>query len=634
MSLLLLLAACADPSDPWPVSSEGAGTLDYTDATDAWGLSAVNGSQLQAVDLDGDGYPDLVAADNSGIDDYAGGPRYHWLLMNRSDGAGGRMFVDETEASGLFQRRSGTGGRPSIDHVFADVDGDGDIDAFAGVFNDPHTDPAGHLTDFSDILLNDGTGRFTFAPVSPDLQVDFPMSGVTFTDHDGDGVVDLFIALWYKTADIYGNGTWLNWLYGANDRLLRGNGDGTFTDITVEAGLEMNDSTTSRAQGKVLDGTHARPSMGATACDLDGDSFPELLVMAYGRQWNLHWKNQGNGTFVEMGAESGYAGDDDIDYTDNWYYTCHCWSNGTCDAPTDPAFPYNAAQCQQIADGGYWNVGWDDQPANLNGNTFNTACTDIDDDGDLDLWNGEITHQWAGGSSDMSGLLLNNGAGHFTRPDLAELGLLRTPVPDPGTGAWDYGDQKSAFADLDLDGRKDLLLPSGAAYHGNVLHVWRQWDRLRFSEVQDDIGISVPTAHGLAIADFDRDGDLDLVAASLSETVGDSTTDHRLYFFQNETPDRHFLRVRLSAPISNSIGIGARVAVTAGGRTQVQEVIGGFGQHGMQMEPVLTFGLGLGAEVDSVSVTWPGGTTEVFTGVPTDTQVRLESGGAVTDEGV
>ena len=58
---------------------------------------------------------------------------------------------------------------------------------------------------------------------------------------------------------------------------------------------------------------------------------------------------------------------------------------------------------------------------------------------------------------------------------LASLGLFRTPVMSPDYHSWDYGDQKAAVADLDNDGRKDLLIPSGAAYYGNILYIWRQW---------------------------------------------------------------------------------------------------------------------------------------------------------------
>ena len=293
MLFFLALFACtkddSEPDEPYV-----APVLRYVDATEAVGLASQNGAQIVAVDLDLDGYADLVMSDNAGVDDFAGGTRYHALLMNRERDDGGRMFVDATEESGFFDRRSGEGGRPSVDHIFADLDGDGDPDAFAGVYNDPHTAPEAQFTDPSEILLNDGTGHFTLAPPSEALQASLPLSGATFTDFDHDGKLDLFIALWYVNADVYGDGTWLNWIFGANDLLLRGNGDGTFADVTARAGLERNELTTwSNANiNDVLAGGHARPSMGATACDLDGDGWPEILSMAYGRMWNEQWSNQ------------------------------------------------------------------------------------------------------------------------------------------------------------------------------------------------------------------------------------------------------------------------------------------------------------------------------------------------------
>src|SRR4029453_5548968 len=103
-----------------------APALRYRDATDEMGLGSQNGAQIVSGYLDLDGYADLVMSDNAGIDDFAGGTRYHALLMNREREDGGRMFVDATEESGFFQRRSGAGARPSVDHIFADLDGDGD----------------------------------------------------------------------------------------------------------------------------------------------------------------------------------------------------------------------------------------------------------------------------------------------------------------------------------------------------------------------------------------------------------------------------------------------------------------------------------------------------------------------------
>jgi enediyne biosynthesis protein E4 len=636
LAVFASVAACKNDADE-PGHQDPpyvAPPLEYLDATERVGLGTQNGAQIVAVDLDLDGYADLVMSDNGGIDDFAGGPRYHAVLMNVASDDGGRTFVDATEESGLFQRRAGKGGRPSIDHIFADVDGDGDPDAFAGVFNDPHTAPEAQFTDASEIMLNDGTGHFTFAPASPALQASLPLSGASWLDFDHDGNLDLFVALWYVNADIYGDGTWLNWVFGANDLLLEGNGDGTFTDVTASAGLERNELTswTNGNLNDVLAGGHARPSMGATACDLDGDGWPEILSMAYGRTWNEQWSNRGDGTFVEVGRESGYAGDDEIDFTDDWYYQCWALVNGEIDAPTTKDFPFSTAQCASLA--GNWSPGWSDQPANLNGNTFATACADVDNDGDLDLLNGEITHEWAGRSSDLSGLLLNDGTGSFERPDLASMGLARTPVPNPDAyDSWDFGDQKAHLADLDNDGWKDVIIPSGAAYFGNFLYIWKQTAPLQFDEVESDIGVDVPTAHGFALADFDRDGDLDFVASSLSELVEGTDIEHRVYYFENTTPaGNHFVRIDLESDGTNSFGVGARVEVEADGLTQVQEVVAGFGQHGQQHERTLTFGLAGAKKIESIVVRWPDGTVDTVDGVDRDTQVLIHEGGDVEEE--
>ncbi len=634
--IALVLLACSAHDGSSDAGPYVAPDLAFTDATDRVGLTGWNGSQIVAVDLDSDGYPDLVMSDNAGIDDFGGtGPRYHAVLMNRPGDDGGRVFVDATESSGLFQRRSGEGGRPSVDHIFADLDGDGDPDCFAGVYDDPHTDPKTQFTDASEVLLNDGAGHFSFAPPSPALQAHLPLSGETFTDVDGDGNLDLFVALWYVNADIYGDDSWTNWIFGASDLLLHGNGDGTFTDVSDASGITREEYTNfSNANlAAVLDGTHARPSMGATACDLDGNGAPDLLSMAYGRMWNEQWSNNGDGTFVEVGRETGYAGDDDVDYTDDWYYQCWALVNGEIDAPTSKGFPYTTSSCEQVASN--WSPGWSDQPANLNGNTFATACADVDNDGDMDLLNAEITHEWAGQSSDLSGLLVNDGTGSFTRPDLASIGLARTPVPNPDLyDTWDFGDQKAHLADLDNDGWKDAIIPSGAAYYGNFLYIWKQVAPLQFAEVEHDAGVDVPTAHGFALADFDRDGDLDFVASSLSELVDGSDSEHRVYYYENDTgPGNHWLRIDLAMDASNSFGVGARVEVTADGLTQVQEVEAGFGQHGEQEERTLTFGLAGATKIDSIAVRWPGGgTDEIRHGVHVDTQVRIHEGGDVEEE--
>src|SRR5439155_9480695 len=236
------------------------------------------------------------------------------VRMNRPrpDGSG-RMFVDETDVSGLFVPREGSGLRAAEFHIAADVDNDGDLDLFSGKYVSP--DPMQDTTDRSEIFLNDGAGHFAMAPISdphPSNVTNWTLTTATFTDVDRDGNIDLFTAFWYVN---YANNVGAPW--GLQAQLYRGNGDGTFTTATRDAGLETY-------SGSVKSGKNHRPAYGVQACDLDGDGAPELMIAAYGRQWNLLYQNDGAGSFAEIGRASGYAGDGIVGYGDNQFYRCYC----------------------------------------------------------------------------------------------------------------------------------------------------------------------------------------------------------------------------------------------------------------------------------------------------------------------
>src|SRR5690606_15189096 len=132
-------------------------------ATADFGLDGIGaeGVRLAAVDYDGDGWPDL-AVRRAGVepDDFsAGGARQTWLLRN----TGARRFEDVTQASGLRLRRadpSPDAGRPGEVIAFADVDNDGDLDAYTGVTRTTLTG----APETSEILLNQGDGTFALGP--------------------------------------------------------------------------------------------------------------------------------------------------------------------------------------------------------------------------------------------------------------------------------------------------------------------------------------------------------------------------------------------------------------------------------------------------------------------------------------
>jgi hypothetical protein len=594
----------------------------FVDTTEQWmgplGL-LVHGNRLSVADLDGDGYPDLVVhavtsnkREEKGVD-----KRLVWQLMNRPTPNGkGRMFVDATD-NGLFQVRGGvdTHYRSAQLAIFADVDNDGDLDAFSGTYVDP-TKPTTDPGDRSEVMLNDGEGRFHFAeasaprPAASELK---PTTSAAFTDVDRDGVVDLFVGFFYE---FYGRT-----YQGLQAQLFKGTGDGTFTDATQGAGL-----ATTRDGFEA--GTNHRPAYGVTACDVDDDGAPELLVSAYGRQWNLLYVNDGKGAFVEQGRASGFAGDDNVDFRDNAFFQCWCVqypSSPKCAGVSPPR-----VRCP-TPPGAFWNDGVDDAPWRNNGNTFTSFCGDVDGDGKNDVYNAEIRHWWAGGSSDSSELLKNvstPGQARFSRPGTAATGLV---WPHP-TVDWNEGGLMAAGGDLDNDGRLDLVV-AASDYADQYGLVFQQHADGTFSDKADAWGLRHACVSGLALADFDRDGDLDVVVGSgTARDCGAVWKANEVHLYENQGNARGWLLLRLvgDGTTTNRAAIGAKVTVKAGGRTMTREVSGGYGHFGMQNDLVLHVGLDGCDGADEVTVRWPdaAGTTQTFRNVPGNRFIELRQGDA------
>ncbi len=588
----------------------------FVDKSARYNLDAAHlnvlGNRLAAVDINNDGYPDLIVhqVGQNDRDDPNNGVFKRRILLN-VEKDGHRTFEDYTVQS-KYGIIPGTNklGRSAQFAVFADVDNDGDLDCFSGNYLDLGTHNP--LPDRSIILLNNGKGIFSPAPASAVTPKD-PMTttAAAFVDYNQDGKIDLWVGFFYQ---MYG------YPLALQDRLYQGNGDGTFVDVTNKVGL-----TTTAAGYK--DGTNHRPTYGVTACDVDGDGDDDLLCSAYGRQLNMLWQNN-NGTFKNIAHQVHFDADDITDYSDNQFYACYCQHHpNTCNP--DPGTPLIQCPSQD-----YWRPGIDDQPWRLGGNTFTTLCADFDNDGDLDLYNAEITHWHIGKSSDPSQWLVNeknaNGGFRFIRPGRKAMGIIR-----PHSGGWNEGDIYAVAADFDNDGNLDLFQPS-SDYPGTHGWLFRGDGKGKFEDMDANgnvSGLSLQRIGGVAVADFDRDGDLDVVVA-FSTMRCDKNCEFKhpvVRFFENQLNNRaNWTSVRLvgAGPPNgaNRSGIGAKVYVTTGSTTQLREISGGYGTFGIQNPINAHFGLGSHCQIDTLRVQWPdkAHTTMTFHNVVANYQVVID----------
>jgi enediyne biosynthesis protein E4 len=542
------------PCDPAaPVTPSGAF---FTDISDSSGIrvdnyydppppgTAINDhSRLAFADLDGDGFDDVVM--HSLFPNPQGGvPFEHLVFLNQGDGT----FVDHSDASGLRGVQAGF-------FAFGDVDNDGDQDLYAGL------DLDGYEANRSAIYLNDGQGVFSVLPDAGVEDGDSVAASAVFADLDGDAVLDLFV----------GNG---GTTYVATDLLYRGNGDGTFTDVSSQLGAVLY-----------------QPSNGSVTCDIDADGDLDILVSTYSvsthNGHNRLWRNDGGGSFDEVAVDWGFA----AQATGNYYLESTGYGQ---DSEPD--------------------VG-PDQWVGSNG--FGLDCGDVDGDGRLDVFVTAISHpvssDYARKWSDPSQLLINDG-GAFTNVWL-DRGL-----------PFNEGDVDGAMVDSDNDGRLDLSLSRDRKYEGSYLQpdqkawfglMWQQPDG-SFVSVGVDSGINDPeeellrmkSAQNHAWSDIDADGDLDLLVGGRDQGGGRPN-----FLFRNELGHQNrWLQVVVEGDgvAVNRDGIGTRLTLTDGARSQTREKKSSRGMYNSEDTRVQHFGLGdMGCELE-LRVRWPDGSEATF----------------------
>ncbi len=610
----------------------------FTDVSAAMNLGSTAdtfsvGSAIEAADVDGDGFADLFVAavtSHRQITDpnWAGKP-LHFLLMNRADPAhpGQRKFVDTTAESGLLATRDGKGNRGWGLANLGDLNNDGHVDAVLCP-SDEVTSAAAAPEDACDAMLGDGQGHFSLAPTSELNKKAFWVPGSVLLDYDRDGFLDF----WPSTV--------AHWPYNPADpnippTLFRGDGTGAFTNVSKDVGLPTKDGTLAK-------GTQWRHVFGNVACDLDGDGDDDMVFASYGREECQAWLNDG-GQFSEVGHQLGLDHDDRVDYSDDVSFRCFCAANPT-DKHCQPMPPAPGVSCVDAFGAGSgpyfrgWMPGITDQAYSLGGNYFSFACGDIDDDGDMDLLSATIVHGDVGSAADPSELILNPGDGSkFTRPGNVATGLDR---PEKGV-YWNHGESMAVMVDVDLDGLKDVMWTQTGAYGPtDTASLFQQQVDGTFVRIDDQAGLITKDIRNYGVPawiDIDGDGDLDLVSSTnYAASKGEVVRPWLIALRNDQAHQQNLVRIHLdggATPAGQSGGvnrsaIGARVRVTAGGRTQTHVVMGGYGHGNAQHDLMLTVGLGAACDIDAIEVRWPDsqGTVSNYKDIRANRDVTLTFG--------
>lgn len=509
------------------------------------------------------GYTALGAA--AAVADFDGDGFEDIYVTDSQDGGVNRLyrnngdftFTDVAEHAGVAKGNDAA--NASADALWFDYDNDGRPDLLVVRF--------GH----NQLFHNQGNG--TFREVTKAAGIDRYMNSITAIafDYNHDGYLDLFIGNYFQPVNLFNPDTprffpenFETANNGGGVTLFRNNGNGTFTDVTEAAGLKTS--------GWVLD-------LGHGDADNDGD---DDLYVACDFGTDRFFVNNGNGTFTDR---------------------------------TEKAIGIDTKKGM--------NVDWGD----------------YDNDGLLDIYVTNITDEYM-----KEGNFLWHNNGNLTFSDVSR----ETGTNDTGWG-W-----AAKFFDYDNDGLLDLYVVNGWVSAGKEDYVpdvfemivrpnvdladARNWPPMGnktlsgyqkkklfhneggqvFTDQAARHGLdALRDGRGIAVADFDNDGRLDLFVTNAGNEP---------FLYRNTQPTgNHWVEFLLQGTKSNREAVGAQVRVLSGGKTRLGFVNGGNG-FASQSTHRVHFGLGSGAVMDQVEVRWPSGAKQVFKQLQADRIYRITEG--------
>jgi ASPIC and UnbV/FG-GAP-like repeat len=477
--------------------------------------------------------------------------------------------IETAAGLGIMKENNGT--------AVADFDGDGDLDIFIVAKN---KDDSKDEKTRSRLFRNDNNGAFSDVtnaaglanlfpnedPTGPNPALDGVKYGVSWGDYDNDGFPDLFFTHLYKVL------------------LFRNNGNGTFTDKTIQAGLVKSNSCWNTS---------------ASWFDFNKDGFLDIYIGNWEKcDYNTFYLNNGNGTFrnatdkvngtvKKKRTYMGFPFDMNADGWMDLYVT----NDGS--VPNDLYINVDGnSSFEDAKKYGLDNAGTD----------MSIGIGDYNNDGNFDFFISNIN---------KNAFLKNNGNNIFSNIAV-EKNMLNTGW------AWD-----NIFADFDLDGDEDLFIVNGFSltgpqknrYFKNLFNEGKD----SFLDASDEVGLGDSTIGTSACAfDFDNDGDLDVYV---------SNNDRASYFYNNPTIKTNqtnavkWFKIALQGTKSNRDAIGTTITVS----TDVgsfHRYYTGLGFLSQSLQPA-HFGLGKATKINEVTIKWPSGLIEKYQNFEPNTFIKF-----------
>src|SRR3989440_2033318 len=544
-----------------------------------------NGAGVGIGDIDNDGLPDIFLAGN--------------MVTSRLYRNKGTMrFEDITESAGVKTSTWATGA------TMVDINNDGYLDIYVSVSGPPWSKPEERA---NLLFINNGDHTFTEAAAQYGIADTGFTTHAVFLDYNGDGYLDLFLVnnspKDFARGDVAGHPVGMRGTTpGSYNQLYRNNGDGTFTNVSAEAGIL-------REVGY---------GVGVAVADVNGDGWPDIYVSNDITPNDVLYINNRDGTFSDRAAaslkHSSFAGMGvDIGDFNN---------DGRPDILQVDMMPPALSRRKRMS--GFLTYG-----------------------GQLELRSRGFRDDY-----DINSLQLNNGVTSHGDAVFSEIGRLA------GVAYTDWS-WSALFGDFDNDGYKDIFITNGYPkavtdldYQRAMLSARRTGDNRRALSLlkelhsyevsnsvfrnEGDLTFSDKTkewgmdhrgfSYGAAYADLNNDGKLDLVVNRINAAAS---------IYENAQPKddaHHYLEIALQGESPNARGIGSSLILTAGGHKQYL-YHSPYRGYMSTMDDREHFGLGGAKRVDSLEVTWPDGRYQLFTGLDADRMVTLRQQDGMRDAG-